>query len=65
MYPKVARLLLGRNKCYPVKVFHFSTKQVTLQESDKVYNTVSIFDVEFDYSEMSQKEILEFRSKFR
>ena len=65
MNPKVAKLLIGKNKVYPIKTIHFSTKQVTLQESDKVYNTVSIPDVEFDFSNMSQKEVSDFKAKFQ
>ncbi|MEG9429939.1 MAG: hypothetical protein VZQ61_03330 [Christensenellaceae bacterium] len=64
MNPKKAKLLLGKNKVFDIKTIHFSTKQVTLQESEKVFNTVSISDVEFDFSGMSQKEILEFKSRF-
>ena len=65
MNPKKAKLLLERNKFYPIKTIHFSTKQVTLQESDKVYNTVSISDVEFDFSNMTQKEVSDFKAKFQ
>ena len=65
MNPKKAKLLLERNKFYPIKAIHFSTKQVTLQESDKVYNTVSISDVEFDFSNMTQKEVSDFKAKFQ
>ena len=65
MNPKKAKLLLESNKFYPIKIIHFSTKQVTLQESDKVYNTVSISDVEFDFSNMTQKEVSDFKAKFQ
>ena len=64
MNPKKAKILLRENKVYPIKVIHFSSKQVTLQESEKVFVTVLVEDVEFDYSGMDKNAIEEFRNKF-
>ena len=62
--PKYATLLinyiLGMDKKYPVEVVHFDTYQVTLRESDIVFNTVSIRNVIFDYSGMTDGEISAF-----
>lgn len=62
--PQKALLLLGRNKSYPIVAIHFDTKQVTLKESDKVYNTVSIKDVIFDYTGLNESEIKDFQNRF-
>ena len=54
--PAKALLLLNRNKEYIVHSIHFQTGQVTLKESDKEYNTVSIKNVKFDYSNFTEAE---------
>lgn len=64
MNPKKAKILLRENKVYPIQMIHFSSKQVTLQESEKVFVTVSVKDVEFDFSGMDKNTIKEFRNKF-
>ena len=38
--PSKAMLLLNRNRVYLVDNIHFDTSQVTLKESEKVYNTI-------------------------
>lgn len=58
--PKHATLLLGRNCKYQVECIHFDTKQVTLKEKEKVFNTVSFNNVIFDYSGLSQNEVRRF-----
>lgn len=58
--PKFATLLLNSNQKYPIHKIHYDTKMVTLMEKPWVYNTVSFSDVEFDISDMSQKDIVEF-----
>lgn len=62
--PKRALLLLDKNCIYPVDVIHFETKQVTLKESEKVFNTVSINNVLFDYSDLTKAEIEIFKQSF-
>lgn len=62
--PTHAKLLLGRNCKYPIEKIHFKTQQVTLRESEKVYNTVSIENVEFDFSDFTDAEIREFQRSF-
>lgn len=61
--PKKAKLLID-NKTYEVDKIHFNTKQVTLKESEKVYNTVLVKYVEFVFDEFSDKEIINFEKKF-
>ena len=64
MIPKYATLLLGRNcKCEVINV-HFDTHQVTLKEREKVFNTVLIKDVVFDYTGYSKIEIIAFLKRF-
>lgn len=62
--PTHATLLLNRNCKFPVVNVHFKTQQVTLQEKEKVYNTVSIKNVVFDYSDFTESEIREFQRAF-
>ena len=59
--PQYAFLLLGRNCKYPIETINFATKLVTLKESNKVYNTVSIHNVKFDYTNFTNVEIKEFQ----
>lgn len=54
--PRFAKLLLNKNKTYPIEVIHYETGLVTLAEKSNVFNTVSIKSVEFDYSGFSQEE---------
>lgn len=63
--PNRALLLLERNQIYPIDVIHFDTCQVTLKESEKVYNTVSVNNVIFDYSGFSIDEINMFQKSFK
>lgn len=62
--PTYAILLLGRNCIYPVDKIWFKTKQVTLKEGEKLYNTVSVENVEFDFSDFTEDEIVEFKKAF-
>ena len=59
--PKSAVLLLGRDREYPVEKIHFNTGLVTIKESEKVYNTVSIKNVDFNYTGLSEEEIRSFQ----
>ena len=59
--PAHATLLLGNNQTYTIDKIHFATKQVTLQEKSKVYNTVSAKDVIFDFSSFTEAEIKKFK----
>lgn len=61
--PKKAKLLID-NKTYEVDKIHFNTKQVTLKESEKVYNTVLVKYVEFVFDEFNDKEKINFEKKF-
>lgn len=63
--PKSAKLLLGKNKKYPIEVIHHDTQLVTLSERKNVFNTVSIKDVEFDFTGFSQEEIESFLNSFK
>lgn len=45
--PTHAKLLLGRNKVYPIVNIQFKTQQVMLQENEHCFNTVDFKDVEF------------------
>ncbi len=58
--PRYAKLRIRNNICYPVVLIHFETNQVTLRENEKVFNTVNINDVEFDFSDLSNEEKVEF-----
>lgn len=61
--PKKAKLLID-NRIYEIDRIHFKTRQVTLKESEKVYNTVMIKYVEFVFDEFSEKEKQKFERKF-
>lgn len=63
--PKYAKLLLNSNTIYPIVKVHFQSAQVTLQETPKVFNTVSIKDVEFDFSDFSDIDIRTFFNMFK
>lgn len=63
--PKTAKLLLKKNTIYPVDVIHFETGLVTLAERSNVFNTVSIKNVEFDFTDFSQEEQEIFQNLFR
>lgn len=54
--PQYAKLLLDKNVIYPIVNYHFRTRQVTLKEKEKVYNTVDIQNVEFDFSGFTEIE---------
>lgn len=62
--PKYAELLIRDGRKYPIAVIHFNSKQVTLQESEKVYNTVNAENVKFDFSDFTKKEKEEFCRNF-
>lgn len=62
--PTRARLLIRNREEFPVVRIHFNTNLVTLQEGDKVFNTVSIKCVEFDFSNFTKEEQEEFFKKF-
>lgn len=63
--PKYATLLLDRNEKFRVFDVHFNTRQVTLQENAKVFNTVSIDNVIFDFEDMSREDIENFENALR
>lgn len=63
--PKTAKLLLEKNTIYPVDVIHYETGLVTLAERSNVFNTVSIKNVEFDFTDFSQEEQEIFQNLFR
>jgi len=63
--PKTAKLLLKKNTIYPVDVIHYETGLVTLAERSNVFNTVSIKNVEFDFTDFSQEEQEIFQNLFR
>ena len=63
--PKTAKLLLNKNKGYPVDVIHYETTLVTLAERSNVFNTVSVENVEFDFSNFSREERTAFQNMFR
>ena len=62
--PQYAKLLIRDNECFRIAKIHYASKQVTLQEREKVYNTVSIKNVAFDFSGFTEKEKEEFCGKF-
>ena len=59
-YPRYAKLLIRDNICYPVVKIHFESNQITLQEKEKVFNTVNLKNVEFDFSDFTNEERVEF-----
>ena len=63
--PKTAKLLLKKNTIYLVDVIHYETGLVTLAERSNVFNTVSIKNVEFDFTDFSQEEQEIFQNLFR
>ena len=63
--PKTAKLLLKKNTIYPVDVIHYETGLVTLAERSNVFNTVSIKNVEVDFTDFSQEEQEIFQNLFR
>ena len=63
--PKTAKLLLKKNTIYPVDVIHYETGLVTLADRSNVFNTVSIKNVEFDFTDFSQEEQEIFQNLFR
>lgn len=63
--PKTVKLLLKKNTIYPVDVIHYETGLVTLAERSNVFNTVSIKNVEFDFTDFSQEEQEIFQNLFR
>lgn len=63
--PKTAKLLLKKNTIYPVDIIHYETGLVTLAERSNVFNTVSIKNVEFDFTDFSQEEQEIFQNLFR
>lgn len=62
--PQSAFLLLGRNCEYIIEKIHFDTKQVMLKENEKVFNTVSVKNVRFNYAGFSDSEIEGFLNTF-
>ena len=62
--PQKAKLLIRNSQECLIEVIHFKTKLITLRERKKVYNTVSIGNVEFDFTNFSPREIVIFWRKF-
>lgn len=48
--------LISENKKYLIALIHYKSAQVTLKEKEKVYNTVGISNVIFDFSSFSEDE---------
>lgn len=61
--PTHAILLLDKNIKYPIEKIHYKTQQVTLREKSNVYNTASIKNVIFDFSDFTPDEIQKFLQK--
>ncbi len=62
--PKKAKLLIRSNQECLIEAVHFNTRLITLKERPKVYNTVSIKNVDFDFSGFTLDEITAFLRKF-
>ena len=62
--PKKAKLLIRFNQEFLIETVHFKTQLITLKENEKVYNTVSAKNVEFDFSNFTPKEIEIFQRMF-
>lgn len=62
--PTKAKLLIHSNQEYLIEEIHFDTNLITLKERDKVYNTVSIKNVEIDFSKFTSDEIVTFWRNF-
>ena len=62
--PKKAKLLIRSNQECLIEAIHFKTQLITLKEREKVYNTVSLKNVEFDFSNFDPEEIVTFWRKF-
>lgn len=61
--PQFATLICEKKK-YPIALIHYKSAQVTLKEKEKVYNTVGISNVEFDFSSFSKDEKIAFLESF-
>lgn len=61
--PQYATILLGKNEKLPIIKIHYKTKQVTLKEGEKIYNTVSFKNVIFDFDGLTERDILLFKEK--
>lgn len=61
--PHKAKLLID-NKIYEIDKINFNTKQITLRESEKVYNTVLIKYVKFIFEGFNEEEKVDFEKKF-
>lgn len=62
--PYKAKLLLNSDQEFKIAKIHFDTNLITLKEHDKVYNTVSVKNVKFDFSDFTPEEIVVFLKKF-
>ena len=62
--PTKAKLLIRSNQECLIVAIHFKTKLITLQESEKIYNTVSMKNVELNFNNFSSEEIDAFWRKF-
>ena len=62
--PKKAKLLIRSNQECLIEAIHFKTQLITLKEREKVYNTVSLKNVAFDFSNFTTEEIVTFWRKF-
>lgn len=62
--PKKAKLLIRSNEEFLIEAIHFKTQLVTLKERENVYNTVSVKNVEFDFSDFASEEIASFWKRF-
>ena len=62
--PQYAELLIKDKKRFLIVKIHYDSRQVPLKETEKVYNTVRIADVDFDFADFTEKEKEEFCRKF-
>lgn len=64
--PKRATYLLNNNHpTYKIRVIHFDTRLITLQESKKSFNTVNMKNVQFDFTGFTEEDKDKFMSMFR
>lgn len=54
--PKFAKVLLNNNKVYSIHKINYETNQITLKESEIIFLTVFLKDVEFLKDEQKLKD---------
>lgn len=63
--PKAAKIFFRENAMYPIEVIHYETGLVTLAERKNVFNTVSIKNVEFDFTGFTRQDQDSFLERFK